>query len=492
MSRRQFLGGMTAAAGGFALMPSIALLAAQKAAAADNTCSLPNASERVPVFLIELPGGGNIAGANVIVGGRASDGYVGQDQLLPLDAYKNLALRENGVSLTASIDSAGGFKWFSGDDVVRPGENKFPNAAETQRDFGLSFHANSGLLKGLRDGTSEETRKKVDGVVFCTSTLDDTHLNPFNSAFWLAKSGLQGQLTASLTNDSRSIVGRSLAPDASYDARFRPLLVRARNFNTTIPSLGALSGFLKEPVSRDRFFSFVGRLSSSSLNRFLSSGLDTQLAAVLGCHPANISKLQSFGSDTFDLRKDAAMSSLSSEASKRNRGFGNEIALREDYFSRGTMEAAFSDIALQAAQMSKLLADGFAGVASLSMIGNFDYHGQSIAAARALDVAAGRVIGKILETFAQKQKPVMIHIFTDGGVSSSNSDSWNSNPTWDGDNGEVSANLLFVYNPAAALSGEGRTRSILQPEFLPKDESSSGLYGRQVGHFYSADNRSLI
>jgi len=142
--------------------------------------------------------------------------------------------------------------------------------------------------------------------------------------------------------------------------------------------------------------------------------------------------------------------------------------------SNGTNGALSADLSRRVAVVCKALVEGYAGTGTITL-GGHDYHTGNLTDGRARDVVAGRVIGRILEVFRRKGKPVMIYLFTDGGVYNGvdeNGAGTAGDPVWTGDDGEKSGSVLITLKPAAPRASQPR----LTPAFLQQ-------YGRQVGHF---------
>ena len=116
---------------------------------------------RCSVF--DLVGGSNIAGANVIVGGKG-----GQADILPAGSYATIGL----------------------------GGGKEPGSVTVNKEYGLAFHPDSGMLAGMNSVTKATTRANCEGVLFCAQSNDDTGSNPHSPLYWLAKAGLSGSLVS--------------------------------------------------------------------------------------------------------------------------------------------------------------------------------------------------------------------------------------------------------------------------------------------------------
>ena len=103
----------------------------------------------------------------------------------------------------------------------------------------------------------------------------------------------------------------------------------------------------------------------------------------------------------------------------------------------------------------KMVVNGYAGAGTISM-GGYDYHGQGRATGELRDLRAGRCIGACLEYAARMQKPLMVYVFSDGGISAGGqvdtSVDGRGKFMWTSDNGGVAATYFLVSprRPAAA------------------------------------------
>ena len=116
-----------------------------------------------------------------------------------------------------------------------------------------------------------------------------------------------------------------------------------------------------------------------------------------------------------------------------------------------------SDFQKTAAVM-KLVVNGFAGAGTIEL-GGFDYHGQGRATGELRNFNAGVCIGACLEYAARVGKPLMIYVFTDGGINANSTVDTTTDGRgkfmWQGDNGDVTAPFFLIYNP------KGRTPAIM-------------------------------
>jgi hypothetical protein len=126
------------------------------------------------------------------------------------------------------------------------------------------------------------------------------------------------------------------------------------------------------------------------------------------------------------------------------------------------------------ATVMKLVINGFAG-AGCCEFGGYDYHDGTRATGEVRDFQAGQCMGAALEYAALRGQQLMIYVFSDGSVDSSDGQVDNSGDgrgkfSWRGDNSSTAASLILVYDPA------GRP-ALTRPE------------ANQIGHF--RDNGSV-
>lgn len=448
MSRREFLAKGIVAGGSMIVMPSLFAIAARKAIAAENTCALPALNTTmVPVICIDLQGGGNILGNNFLVGGAGGQ----RDFILGSsgspNAYRGVGLKTGGTTISFGTSGA--------DDFLASGSLKTPVEISNQlnEEFGLVMHPDSAMLKGMLDATDASlTRPCVDGVVFCTASADDTSNNPFNPGYWLAKSGLVGRFGASVATSPSLSGGSSTFPTEAFDPRFRPMVMTNPGALSGMVEPGALfSAMATTPELRGKIFSFMDRMSSAALSRFTSLELSEQLKAIAGCGTGLVPSLMATPATALDATQDPVFQSVFPELVNGNNG------------------ALSLDISRRLSVVCKALVEGFAGTGTITL-GGHDYHNGTITDGRTRDVIAGRVIGRILEVFRRKGRPVMIYLFTDGGVYNGNLEI--DNPVWTGDDGEKSGSVVITLKPGSPRASQPR----LSPAFLQQ-------YGRQIGHF---------
>lgn len=239
-TRRDFMAqgllGMTA----FTLAPSFLSLKSGSAMAAD--CGSPQFDGLTPVIIIELAGGGNIPGSNVMVGGRG-----GQQDFLA--SYASLGLPPDM-------------------HPSRPGQYS--------NELGLGFHSDSGILRGIQNVASTATRGNIDGILFCNTSSDDTANNQFNPMYWINKAGAKGQL------NQIAGVARSMSPEESVNPALAPVKVTSNQDAMNLVSLGnRLAAYNQGEV--DGMIETIARLSENKINNMPRRSLPDIIKGLLGC-----------------------------------------------------------------------------------------------------------------------------------------------------------------------------------------------------------------
>ena len=122
----------------------------------------------------------------------------------------------------------------------------------------------------------------------------------------------------------------------------------------------------------------------------------------------------------------------------------------------------------------KMVVNGYAGAGTITL-GGYDYHGQGRATGELRDLRAGRCIGACLEYAARMGKPLMVYVFSDGGISAGGQvDSTTDGRgkfMWTSDNESVASTYFLVYNPKG------------QPQLLDGAGGLKAVNHQQIGAF---------
>jgi hypothetical protein len=423
-TRREFLAqGFLGVSTTFVLPSFASMLVGQNTALAQTlSCELPQFSAGLPYLCIDVGGGMNIAGSNIMVG-MSSGGEHQEDYGSTSTDYLRLGIASSEhPSLTGKVEDQ----------------------------YGLKFHSASGILEGIKsilydnDGNGALTTEKtmdngrpisdgVDGLIFCTRTSDDSAGNPINTVYMANKAGAKGELVQLIGNSSTDTGGRSAAPGGEVNLNLRPSKVSSNNDATGLLSLGnTLSGtdYLKaaDAGGQERVKKFMDRISNMSKNKI------EQLA-----------KKNSIGQikDVLNCSSDGAKQLFNKyTASMLNPGTDTAVT---DVFGAGSSSIG---------SVAKLVLDSIAGAGTITL-GGGDYHGGAAMTTHATDRRVGQAIGRCILLAKEKKKNIAIHLFTDGGVAGDSGGL--SEPViiqglgtvnkvkWTGDSGTRSAAMLLVY-----------------------------------------------
>jgi hypothetical protein len=394
-SRRDFLAQGFGLGVGYAMAPSLlSLLQINNAYGAENciTDVGGNIDQKTPVIIIDLAGGGNIAGSNVIVGDQA-----GQHSLL--STYDRLGIP----------------------DSLHPSNNNMNS------EMGLKFHSDSGMLQGIQAHTSSQIRQKCEGAVFCAISNDDTSNNPHNPVYWLNKAGARGRLVQTIGTRSSMSGGRSIIPNLSYDPTVAPVPVSRPEDCVELVSLGRISSNFST-VQAQRILKTIEYMSESRLKAFSEQTLPEQVREVAEC---------GFAQDPIDARVHGTDPMFNSTAiDPRN---DNDVTAVYNNLGDGNQR--------KEASVAKLVLDGYVGAGTIEM-GGYDYHNRDRTDTDQRDFRAGEAIGRILALAERKQKDVMIYVFTDGGISSNlNTSDPNANGKYmfTNDDGQRASTFSLLY-----------------------------------------------
>ncbi len=394
VTRRDFLAQGLLGTSTFVAMPSLLAMLATKRAFGAATCTAAKLSTKTPFICIDLAGGANIPGSNVIVGKKG-----GQMDLLA--AYDKLGL-PSGMNPTIS--------------------------GQVNTELGLAFHADSAMLRGIKSVTAATTRANIDGIVLCSQSNDDTGNNPHNPMYWIAKSGLTGML-AGLTGTNNSLSGgNAAAPPLSINPAIRPITIAKPADARSLITLGQLN-VLFTPAKVDKILQAVETMSGSHLDMFQAKDLPAQVRDLVECGYTQVRAVTQDNPDNYDPLKDPMV----------NLVFPNIANNTEDQ---------------KVATVAKLVLDNVSGAGTIQK-GGYDYHSGNRSDGETMDFAAGVAIGQCLELAARKGKDLMIYVFTDGGIVSSgavdNSVGGRGKGIWSGDSGSRSSAFILTYR-----AGNGR------------------------------------
>jgi hypothetical protein len=375
------------------------------------SCGITNGAGKIPFICFDLTGGGNIAGSNVLVGGPG-----GQQDFLSSAGYAVLGL---------------------------PG-TMVPNASATgnfiESRLGLLFHSDSAHARGIIERTSATTQAFTNGAVFAAMSNNDTNLNPHNPMYGIAQYGANGQLLTLIGSEATQSGGNSMAPANMVNPAWTPSVVDQASDVTGLVNTGVLGQLLPTAAA----VSVLESMSRISGQKF--SNVNTQLAndaavkAQANCNYVKTAYLAENFSTPAALNPDLDPNIVDQTATR-----GTGIFSNAEYFNSSDSQ----DFQKTAAIM-KTVISGYAGAGTIQL-GGYDYHGQGRATGELRDLHAGRCIGACLEYAARIGKPVMVYVFSDGGLSANmtidTSVDGRDKFMWQADNEAGASTYFLVYNP---------------------------------------------
>jgi len=399
VTRRDFLGqGMVSGLGMVTAPSLLGLLGGSKAmaqAAPDCGISVGGAG-KIPFLCIDLAGGANIAGSNVLVGGPG-----GQLDYLSPEGYSKLGL---------------------------PADMTPDKPGQVNAEMGLLFHSDSAFLRGIQSKTSAATRGNMNGSVICARSNNDTGNNPHNPIFGINKAGANGDLLPIIGTENSDTGGKSTFPMSMENPTVTPTKVDRPSDVTGLVDLGGLV-----------------------------AGLEANEAAAVMEAVESISALKIDKMTEEKIVKDLISCSYSQSSDLVAR-YGNPSALNPmlDPLIVGQNNSIFSDNEIgqdkfrKTASVMKLIVNGFAGAGTIEF-GGYDYHNSTRSRGEIRDFEAGQAMGAVFEYAARLNQQLMVYVFSDGSVSSNgeldNSDDGRGKGIWKSDSSSTSASLMLVYDP---------------------------------------------
>jgi hypothetical protein len=391
-SRRDFLAQGFLGMSAFALAPSALSLLSQSAYADTVGCAIPQQGGLTPVIIIDLAGGGNIAGSNVMVGG-----YGGQMDYLA--NYATLGLPPDfHPSLAGKVNS----------------------------EMGLVFHSTSGMLRGIQSIAAVSTRASVEGSVFCTTSDDDTGNNQSNPMYWLAKAGATGNLRPLTGTEATPSGGNSKAPVTSINPSIAPVKILSNQDAINLVSLGSRFTEFSGNAGSAGILDAVARMSNKKLEVVGRRSLPEKIKELIAC----------------------SFSQTNAQLSKYTETQVTATATTDPMLFNTFAKITNTNVSNRARPIVKLVLDGFIGAGTITL-GGYDYHDGSRATGDTRDFELGQLIGAIMESAALKKKDVVVYVLTDGGVAANsvvdNSVNGGGRFGWAGDSGQRSATFMMVY-----------------------------------------------
>jgi hypothetical protein len=376
---------------------------------------------KIPFICIDLAGGANMVGSNVLIGGAG-----GQLDFLSTAGYGKLGLP--GDMLPGMTSAATGTSF-------------------TDTRLGLAFHSDSAFLRGILDRVAPATAASINGAVIAARSENDTGNNPHNPMYGIHQAGADGSLATLIGSRASDSGGNSMAPAGLIDLSVRPTKVDRASDVTGLVDTGQLASLLSldDTVA---VMEAIQRISDRKLKVIdpKQPWADPKRPTVT--RNEVVRELVSCGyvkaADVVDRYGDPA---------SLNPDLDPDIVGAGGIFSRAEYDAD-AEFRKTAAVM-KMVLSGYAGAGTITL-GGYDYHGQGRATGELRDLRAGRCMGACLEYAARRGVPLMLYVFSDGSISASgqvdNSADGRGKFMWTSDNQSTAASFFLVYNPRGRAS----------------------------------------
>jgi hypothetical protein len=445
VTRRQFVAQGFVSGAATVLAPSIfGLFANPRAAhaalspdleALKQSCGIAvQGAGKIPFICIDLAGGANMVGSNVLTGGQG-----GQLDFLSVAGYGRLGL--------------------PGDMVPNA-----PNPGSPTNDFiesrlGLRFHLDSAFARGILERVSVTTAANTNGAVIPARSENDTGNNPHNPMYGIYRAGADGELLTLIGSQSSESGGNSMAPAMLVDASVRPTKVDRTSDVTGLVDTGRLVGLLDQDDAV-RVMESIQRLSDRKLAR-VDTGItrDAIIKDMVRCNYVKAADLADRYGDPSALNPELDPDIVGPAGIFTQQEFANDGEFRKT------------------AAVMKLVVNGYAGAGTITM-GGYDYHGQGRATGEIRDLRAGRCMGACLEYAARRGVPLMLYVFSDGSLSADgvvdNTVDGRGKFMWTSDNQQTAASFFLVYNPA------GRAQLYTGDSRPPEQHQQIGWFRRDA------------
>jgi hypothetical protein len=376
---------------------------------------------KIPFICIDLAGGANMAGSNVLIGGAG-----GQLDFLTTAGYGKLGLPG---------------------DMVPGLTNPVTGTSFTDTRLGLAFHSDSAFLRGIMDRVSPATAAAVNGAVIAARSENDTGNNPHNPMYGIYKAGADGSLATLIGSRASDSGGNSMAPAGMIDLAVRPTKVDRASDVTGLVDTGQLANLLSldDTVA---VMEAIQRISQRKLQVIDPKQPWADPKKTTVTRSEVVRELVSCG-----YVKAADVVDRFGDPSSLNPELDPDIVGASGVFSRAEYDGD-SEFQKTAAVM-KMVLSGYAGAGTIAM-GGYDYHGQGRATGELRDLRAGRCMGACLEYAARRGLPLMLYVFSDGSISASgqvdNTVDGRGKFMWTSDNQSTAASFFLVYNPGGRPS----------------------------------------
>jgi hypothetical protein len=358
VTRRDFISLGLLGATSSILAPSILSMLSSKVYAGDIVCPTQAAigSSMLPFIVIDLAGGAPLC-QDFMLGGRSGQ--------------MDLVAGPNG-------DNTKAYDVFGIPDALNYYKAPFND------EFGIRFHRDSSFLAGLKTGvTNTALFGSIDGAVIPVVLGSDTDQNPINPVQAIAQLGRSGILVPTVGTQGSKSGGNSAPAIGTTSPLYTPTKINSQNDASAVMTGGTLVQSLGS-AKADGLRRKIASMTSSKLDAFSSLAINDQLKSLVDCNYLSMADLPNkFNATTF--------------------------------FTDANLNTAFGNNTSTAAVISKLLKEGAAGAATISL-GGYDNHDNTASSMRNMNNQAGKLIGQIIRYFSLSNMGVVIAVISDGSM----------------------------------------------------------------------------
>ena len=455
VTRRDFISqGLTSGAGAVIAPTIFSLFASPRDAMAAlspdlqtlrSSCGIDvQGAGKIPFICIDLAGGANMVGSNVLIGGPG-----GQLDFLSTAGYATQGLP--GDMLPSMTNGATGLSF-------------------TDSRLGLSFHSDSAFLRGILDRISPSTAASINGAVIAARSENDTGNNPHNPMYGIHRAGADGSLATLIGSQASDSGGNSMAPAGLIDLSVRPTKIDRAGDVTGLVDTGQLASLLSVDDTV-KVMEAIERISDRKIKAVdpKQPWLDPKQTTIT--RNEVVRELVTCG-----YVKAADVVDRFGDPTSLNPDLDPDIVGAGGIFSQAEYSGD-SEFRKTAAVM-KMVLSGYAGAGTITL-GGYDYHGQGRSTGELRDLRAGRCMGACLEYAARRGLPLMLYVFSDGSISANgqvdNTADGRGKFMWSSDNQGTGAAFFLVYNPSGrpslVSSGTGGTARHQQLGYFRPDGS---------------------
>jgi hypothetical protein len=382
-----------------------------------DICDIQGGAGKVPFICFDLAGGANLAGSEVLIGNQD-----GQEGFLSTAGYAKLGL--------------------PGDMVPNAPNAASPNNNFIDRSFGLAFHSDGAILRGMLERTAPATRANTNGATIAARSENDTANNPHNPMYGIYRAGGRGELLHLIGSRASDSGGNSVSPMSMVLAEARPTKVDRASDVTGLVDTGELGTLFTGPTATQDAIKVLEAMTRASHRKSEVAAF----RAALSANTATSDELQKAYRCGFV--KSAYLAETFSVQSALNPDLDAQIVGPGGIFTQAEYNG--DDEFRKTAAVMKMVVNGFAAAGTVTM-GGYDYHGQGRATGELRNFRAGRCIGACLEYAARMGKPLMVYVFSDGSLNANgqvdNTADGRGKFMWVSDNQSTASSFFMVYSP---------------------------------------------